>query len=110
MDDVTGNHSNLSATGTDGSIFLEDDIISMNLSFNRQNGQIDNFIRNKITEVLKHPSLMNLYYFENMYNPASTILTPSLNFTVRSTNASIIDTVSSEHIGHSISISWRSYL
>ena len=99
MDDVTGNHSNLSATGTDGSIFLEDDIISMNLSFNRQNGQIDNFIRNKITEVLKHPSLMNLYYFENMYNPASTILTPSLNFTVRSTNASIIDTVSSNTLG-----------
>ena len=99
MDDVTGNHSNLSATGTDGSVFLEDDIITMNISFNRQNGQIDNFIRNKITEVLKHPSLMNLYYFENMYNPASTILTPNLNFTVRSTNASIIDTVSSTSLG-----------
>ena len=99
MDDVTGNHSNLSATGTDGSVFLEDDIITMNISFNRQNGQIDNFIRNKITEVLKHPSLMNLYYFENMYNPVSTILTPNLNFTVRSTNASIIDTVSSTSLG-----------
>jgi len=99
MDDVTGNHSNLSATGTDGSVFLEDDIITMNLSFNRQNGQIDNFIRNKITEVLKHPSLMNLYYFENMYNPASTILAPYLNFTVRSTNTSIIDTVTSTSLG-----------
>ena len=99
MDDVTGHHSNLSATGTDGSVFLEDDIISMNISFNRQNGQIDNFIRNKITEVLKHPSLMNLYYFENMYNPSSSILSPSLNFSVRSTNSSIIDTTTSTSLG-----------
>ena len=95
MDDVTGHHSNVSAIGTDGSIFLEDDNITMSLSFNRENNQIDNFIRNKITEVIKHPSLINLYYCENMYNPNSVITDPNLNFNTRSTNKSIIDVSSS---------------
>ncbi len=95
MDDVTGHHSNVSVIGTDGSVFLDDDTITMNLSFNRENNQIDNFIRNEITKVFKHPSLMNLYYFENMYNPQSTINSPNLNFSTRSTNLSIIDVTSS---------------
>jgi hypothetical protein len=95
MDDVTGHHSNVSAIGTDGSIFLEDDNVTMGLSFNRENNQVDNFIRNKITEVIKHPSLMNLYYCANMHNPNSVITDPDLNFTTRSTQRSIIDVSSS---------------
>jgi hypothetical protein len=38
MDDVLGHHSNLSITGSDGSVFVEDEPISISLSYNKSKG------------------------------------------------------------------------
>ena len=66
MDDVTGHHSNVTVNSTDGSLYLDDDRITAKLSFNRQNGNVVNFIRNEISKVIKHNSLANLYYINNV--------------------------------------------
>ena len=72
MDDVLGHHSNLSVSGTDGSLFIEDDTISTPISYNKLQGNSDNFIRNEMTKALKHPSLLNKYFYENkLLSPAS---------------------------------------
>ena len=91
MDDPTGHHSNVSVTGTDGSIYMDEDIITMNLSFNRTDGKSDDFVRNIMSTVIKHPSLMNLYYYTNMFNSNAVISTPNLNFDVHATNLTVID-------------------
>ena len=62
MDDVTGHHSNISITGTDGGVYSDTDAITMKLSFNRQNGNTTDFVRNEITKALGHHSLINLFY------------------------------------------------
>lgn len=76
MDDVTGHHSNLSITGTDGSIYVDDDRVKMSLRFNRQNGKIDDFIRNEMTKVIKHDSLKNLYLYSTRGDSNSHLVLP----------------------------------
>lgn len=73
MDDVTGHHSNISITGTDGSVYIDDDAITMKLRFNRQNGSADDFIRNEMTKALRHPSLINKFFYVNKYNSQAVI-------------------------------------
>ena len=68
MDDVTGHHSNVTVNSTDGSMYLDDDTITAKLSFNREYGNSVNFIRNEISKVIKHNSLANLYYINNIGN------------------------------------------
>ena len=60
-DDVLGHHSNLSITGSDGSVFVEDEPITISLSYNKSKGNSDNFIRNEISNAIKHPSLLNKF-------------------------------------------------
>ena len=72
MDDVLGHHSNLSVTGSDGSLFVEDETVSIPLSYNKLQGKSDNFIRNELTKALKHPSLLNSYFHKNkLISPAT---------------------------------------
>ena len=73
MDDVTGHHSNISITGTDGSVYMDDDAVTMNLRFNRQNGNATDFIRNEIAKAIRHPSLVNLFYSANKTNTDAVI-------------------------------------
>ena len=96
MDDPTGHHSNVSVTGTDGSIYLDDDKITMNLTYDRTNGRADDFIRNVMSTVIKHPSLINLYYWANMFNPHAVIDVPKLSFEVKPTNLKVIDVKSTQ--------------
>ena len=62
MDDVLGHHSNLSITGTDGTLFVEDETIKIPLSYNKLQGNSDNFIRNELTKAIKHPSFLNSFF------------------------------------------------
>ena len=62
MDDVLGHHSNLSVTGSDGSIFIENESITMPLSYNKAKGNSDNFIRNELVKAIKHPVLLNKFF------------------------------------------------
>ena len=86
MDDVTGHHSNLSITGTDGSVFIEDeggtqpdysgignatpvlpnwtDSIKIALSFNRDHGNASDFIRNEVVKAISHPAIVNQYFYQ----------------------------------------------
>jgi hypothetical protein len=68
MDDVLGHHSNLSVTGSDGSLFVEDEVVSIPLSYNKLQGNSDNFIRNELASALKHPSLLNKFLHGNKDN------------------------------------------
>ena len=77
MDDVLGHHSNLSVTGSDGSLFVEDEIVSIPMSYNKLQGKIDNFIRNELTKALKHPSLLNNFLHANKSNVAGVVLAPT---------------------------------
>jgi hypothetical protein len=65
MDDVLGHHSNLSVTGSDGSLFVEDEEVSIPMSYNKLQGKSDDFIRNELTKAIKHPSLLNSYFYKN---------------------------------------------
>ena len=88
MDDVIGHHSNLSVTGADGSLFVEDEVIKVPLSYNKEQGKSDNFIRNELTKAIKHPSLLNQFYYK--YNSAVGInIAVAKSFTV-STNDSMV--------------------
>ena len=91
MDDVTGHHSNISITGTDGAVYSDADDITMKLSFNRQNGNTTDFVRNEITKALRHPSLINLFYEINK-DDAKIELVPAVDFTVDPANKKFIDT------------------
>lgn len=68
MDDVTGHHSNVTVNSTDGSMYLDTDSVTVKLRFNKENGNTVNFIRNEISKVIKHGSLANLYYINNVTN------------------------------------------
>ena len=68
LDDVTGHHSNVTVNSTDGSMYLDDDHSTMKLRFNKDNGNSINFIRNEISKALKHGSLANIYYINNLNN------------------------------------------
>ena len=82
MDDVTGHHSNLSITGTDGSIFIENeggeqpsyndivnnppnwtDALKISLSYNRDSGKAVDFIRNELSKAIRHPAIVNEYFY-----------------------------------------------
>ena len=92
MDDVTGHHSNISITGTDGSVYMDNDAITMNLRFNRQNGNTTDFIRNEISKAIRHPSLVNLFYSVNKTNTDAVIdltLAPEL-FDIDPTDPKVI--------------------
>ena len=73
MDDVTGHHSNVTVNSNDGSLYLDDDTVTKKLSFNRTNGNSIDFIRNRISSVLKNGSLANMYYMNNLTNPTVVI-------------------------------------
>jgi hypothetical protein len=86
MDDVTGHHSNLSITGTDGSVFIENeggeepdysqvtaatpvypdwsDALKLSLSFNRDSGKAVDFIRNELSKAIRHPAIVNQYFYQ----------------------------------------------
>lgn len=87
MDDTTGHHSNLSVTGTDGSIFVENETTKMSLSFNKLSGDADNFIRNVLVKAIKHPSLVNKYYHTNKDAATVTITNVDVVYTVGTTNS-----------------------
>ena len=74
MDDVLGHHSNLSVTGSDGSLFVEDETIKIPLSYKKLQGNSDNFIRNELTKAIKHPSFLNSFFHK--YRGLSSILVP----------------------------------
>ena len=74
MDDVLGHHSNLSITGSDGSVFVEDEEIKISLSYNKAKGNSDNFIRNEISNAVKHPSLLNQFLHTNKNNTTEVVL------------------------------------
>jgi hypothetical protein len=74
MDDVLGHHSNLSITGSDGSVFVENEDISVSLSYNRAKGNSDNFVRNDIASAIKHPSLLNKFLHTNRTNTTEVVL------------------------------------
>jgi hypothetical protein len=68
MDDVTGHHSNVHVVGSDGSVYIDDESVKLRLPFNRSNGNIDSFIRNELSNVIKNPSLVNLFYETYMFD------------------------------------------
>lgn len=68
MDDVTGHHSTISVTGTDGSVYIENDPIQMEMFFNLITGDIDSFVRNDLTAAITHPSMVNAYYYTYRYD------------------------------------------
>jgi len=90
MDDVVGHHSNLSVTGADGSLFVEDEVVKVPLSYNKSQGKSDNFIRNELTKAIKHPSLLNQFYYK--YNSAVSInVAVAKSFTVTTGNSMIVN-------------------
>jgi len=61
--DVTGHHSNIHVTGTDGSVYVDEDEIYLSMLFQRGVGDARNFIANRLVQVLKHPSMLNNYFY-----------------------------------------------
>jgi hypothetical protein len=90
MDDVLGHHSNLNITGSDGSVFVEDEIISTSLSYNKAKGSSDNFIRNDIAGALKHPSLLNKFIHTNRINAQVVVAQSSKSYAISSTDGTTI--------------------
>jgi hypothetical protein len=100
MDDVLGHHSNLSVTGSDGSLFVEDETIKIPLSYNKLQGNSDNFIRNELTKAIKHPSFLNSF-FHKYKGHSSILVSIAKNYTYDSSNhmkisASSVTTVINE--------------
>jgi len=90
-DDVLGHHSNLNITGSDGSVFVEDEPISVSLSYNKAKANTDDFIRNDIAGVLKHPSLFNKFLHTNRTNTTEVVIAQSGNsYTISSTDGTTI--------------------
>lgn len=82
MDDVTGHHSTISVNGNDGSLYFEDEFITMEFYLNPQQADIDSFIRNELVKTIAHPIVENQFYYlhkddalvknttiNNMWNP-----------------------------------------
>ena len=85
MDDVLGHHSNLSITGSDGSLFVEDETIKIPLSYNKLQGNSDNFIRNELTKAIKHPSFLNSFFHKYRGN-ASILVSIAKNYAYDTNN------------------------
>ena len=97
MDDVLGHHSNLSITGSDGSVFVENEDISVSLSYNRAKGNSDNFVRNEIASVIKHPSLLNKFLHTNENNNDEVVyINLGKDYTISATDGT---TISSSAVG-----------
>ena len=94
MDDVLGHHSNLSITGSDGSVFVEDEPITVSLSYNKAKGNSDNFIRNDIANAIKHPSLLNKFLHANRTNTTEVVLDEGVNYEVETLDGMKITTTS----------------
>ena len=94
MDDVLGHHSNLSMTGSDGSVFVEDEQISISLSYNKTKGNSDNFIRNEISNAVKHPSLLNKFLHMYRGDPSVVITQSAIGYTVETLDGMKITTSS----------------
>ena len=92
-DDALGHHSNLSVTGADGSLFVEDEAVSIPLSYNKLQGKSDNFIRNELASALKHPSLLNSYFYKYR-SSASAVLPQTATYVVDSADGMKIKTAS----------------
>ena len=90
MDDVLGHHSNLNITGSDGSVFVEDEPISVSLSYNKAKANTDNFIRNDIAGVLKHPSLFNKFLHTNRLNAQVVVPQTGNSYTISNTDGTTI--------------------
>ena len=90
-DDALGHHSNLSVTGSDGSLFVDDEVISIPLSYNKLQGKSDNFIRNELASALKHPSLLNSYFYKNR-SSASVVISQTATYVVDTTDGHKITT------------------
>ena len=89
-DDVVGHHSNLSVTASDGSLFVEDEVIKVPLSYNKEQGKSDNFIRNELTKAIKHPSLLNQFYYK--YHSAVGInIAVAKSFTASTSNSMVVN-------------------
>lgn len=102
MDDVLGHHSNLSVTGSDGSIFIENESITMPLSYNKAKGNSDNFIRNELVKAIKHPVLLNKFFHTNKSNTTEVVLAQSgKTYTVDNTDSMMIvsPTMSGVNVG-----------
>ena len=91
MDDVLGHHSNLSVTGSDGTLFVEDETIKMPLRYNKTQGNSDNFIRNELTKAIKHPSLLNYFFYQNKDNVAVNVAI-ALSYSVSTSDTMVINT------------------
>ena len=89
-DDVLGHHSNLNITGSDGSVFVEDELISTSLSYNKAKGNTDDFIRNDIAGALKHPSLLNKFLHVNRLNAQVVVAQSGKAYTISSTDGTTI--------------------
>ena len=99
MDDVIGHHSNLSITGSDGSIFVEDEPISISLSYNKVKGNSDNFIRNEIANAVKHPSLLNKFLHTYKGDASVVIAQTGIAYTVETLDGMKITTSSAPSDG-----------
>ena len=89
-DDVVGHHSNLSVTGSDGSLFVEDEVIKIPLSYNKEQGKSDNFIRNELTKAIKHPSLLNQFYYK-YYSAVGINIAVAKSFIVSTSNSMVVN-------------------
>jgi hypothetical protein len=90
MDDVLGHHSNLSVAGTDGSLFVEDEVVKVPLSYNKEQGKSDNFIRNELTKAIKHPGLLNQFYYKN-HSAVGINVAVAKSFTASSSDSMVIN-------------------
>ena len=77
-------------TGSDGSLFVENEVVKVPLSYNKEQGKSDNFIRNELTRAIKHPSLLNQFYYK--YNSAVSInVAVAKSFTVSTSNSMVVN-------------------
>ena len=99
MDDVLGHHSNLNITGSDGSVFVEDEEIKISLSYNKTKGNSDNFIRNEISNAVKHPSLLNQFLHTYRSDSSVVIAQSGIAYTVETLDGMKITTSSASSDG-----------
>ena len=89
-DDVLGHHSNLSVTGSDGSLFVENETVKIPLRYNKAQGKSDNFIRNELTKAIKHPSLLNNFFYKYS-STVSVNVSVARPYTVTTSNKMVIN-------------------
>ena len=69
VSDATGHHSTVHVTGRDGSIYLDDNQDYMSFIFQRNVGDATDFISNRLVNVIKHPNMVNAYFYLYRDNP-----------------------------------------